>query len=416
MSFFRPLILPLIACWAIIHGAFTPTHAAPLAQEAYVWQRDWNPAVRQAVLERGKLFAGLTVLAAEVSWKKDGLLFEPLAIDEALLEGIKTKVTLAVRINTLPGGLGYQPQMDAEVHRLLGVWWERSKTAQGLQIDFDCPESKLEGYSRWLKQLRTQLPGVRLTITTLPSWLRQVAFGDLVKATDGYVLQVHSLARPVDFATTYTLCDPTEAKQAVTEASRIGVPFAVALPTYGYLLAFTAQGKFIGLSAEGPRTQWPVGSKLKTVRADADALAGLVRDWTLTPPEHCTGLIWYRLPVQGDALNWSWPTLQAVIAGRTPKADISTELRHPEARLVEVDLRNQGEADGMFPRELVVRARGARMVAGDGLQGYEAVEQGVGEWVLRRTVADRLRPGERRMVGWVRLSEDGEVRIEISKN
>ncbi|HWN42100.1 MAG TPA: hypothetical protein VNW71_07740, partial [Thermoanaerobaculia bacterium] len=39
--------------------------AGPLPQEAYVWQRAWTPAVREAVSQASD-FAGLTVLAAEI--------------------------------------------------------------------------------------------------------------------------------------------------------------------------------------------------------------------------------------------------------------------------------------------------------------------------------------------------------------
>ncbi len=367
--------------------------------------------------EKNESFSGLTVLGAEVSSRNGRVVLEIVAVDDALLQGIKSKVTLAVRINALPGALGYEQKVDAEVSRLVGAWWNGAKgAAMGLQVDFDCPESKLVGYTRWVSGLRKELKLAQLSITTLPSWLRQEAFGELVKATDGYVLQVHSLARPGDLETAYSLCDPAEARRAVAVASKISVPFSIALPTYGYLLAFSTEGRFIGLSGEGPRQQWPVGSKLKTVRAETEAIVGLVRDWTISHPAHCNGIIWYRLPVDGDLLNWTWPTLKAVMDGRVPKAALGVELRHSEARLVEVDLCNKGEDYGNFPRELAFFAKGASMVAGDGLQGYEAVERREGEWILRRKTDDRLRPGERRMVGWVRLSKDVEVQVEISKN
>jgi hypothetical protein len=41
------------------------------------------------------------------------------------------------------------------------------------------------------------------------------------------------------------------------------VPFRVALPTYGYVLAFDRNDKFIRLSAEGPAKEWPDGAQLR---------------------------------------------------------------------------------------------------------------------------------------------------------
>lgn len=385
-------------------------------QEAYVWQKDWNAEVGRSVREKSGSFAGFTVLALEISWKKGRLTFEPVGIDRGLLKGIKTPIKLAVRINAIPQCLGYHAGTDAEMLLRLTEWWKRSGVGRELQIDFDCPESKLEGYSQWIKELRARLHEVRLTITALPSWLRQDAFSTLARTTDGYVLQVHSLERPTTFEAVDRLCDPMVAMKSVELAGKVGVPFMIALPTYSYLLAYSVDGKFIGLSAEGPRVEWPYQTRLKVVQSEDKEIAGLMQNWLRTVPRNCGGVIWYRLPMRGEVFNWSWPTLQSVMEGRIPKADIAIELRHPEARLVEIDLRNNGDGDGFFAQKLVLRAKGAKMVGGDGLQGYEAVEMAADAWELRRKNNDRLRPGERRMVGWVRLDKDVEVTVELVKN
>ena len=78
---------------------------------------------------------------------------------------------------------------------------------------------------------------------------------------------------------------------------------------YGYLIAFDAQGKFIGLSAEGPAAAWPEDVRTREVRAEPAAMVELVREWTARRPEAMLGVIWYRLPVEGERLNWPWRTL-----------------------------------------------------------------------------------------------------------
>ena len=42
-------------------------------------------------------------------------------------------------------------------------------------------------------------------------------------------------------------------------------------------------------------------------------------------------LLWYRVPVSRDSLNWSWPTLAAVMAGRAPVHRL--EVVHERAKI-----------------------------------------------------------------------------------
>ena len=81
-------------------------------------------------------------------------------------------------------------------------------TPAELQLDFDCSESKLDGYRAWVQLIRNRIAPIPVTITTLPGWLKQPAFRKLVQATDGYVLQVHSLEKPKSFGVPFTLCVP----------------------------------------------------------------------------------------------------------------------------------------------------------------------------------------------------------------
>src|SRR5262249_53280528 len=150
-----------------------------------------------------------------------------------------------------------------------------------------------------------------------------------------------------------------------------GVPFRVALPTYGYLLAFGRDGGFIGLSAEGSRKNWPADAQLREVRTDPEAMAGLVRFWATNRPPALTGIIWYRFPVADDTLNLHWPTLSTMMAGKSPRERISVETREADAGLVEVYLANDGETDFSSHLTLLVRWSDARLVAGDGLRDFE---------------------------------------------
>ena len=44
--------------------------------------------------------------------------------------------------------------------------------------------------------------------------------------------------------------------------------------------------------------------------ADPHAMADLVHHWQQSHPRSMTGLIWFRLPVASDRMNWRWETGQ----------------------------------------------------------------------------------------------------------
>ena len=110
-------------------------------------------------------------------------------------------VGAALRVTTFPSRFADEPRI---VQLLAGI--VRDLAAEGrakgialseIQIDYDCPESKLDDYRALLPLLRKAAAPLPLTFTALPSWMGQRrAFGKLIAAADGYVLQVHSLAPP----------------------------------------------------------------------------------------------------------------------------------------------------------------------------------------------------------------------------
>jgi hypothetical protein len=208
------------------------------------------------------------------------------------------------------------------------------------------------------------------------------------------------------------------ARRAVERAARLGRPFRVALPTYGYVVAFDAQGRFVGLSAEGPALSWPAGTTAREIRANPALMADLVAGWSRDRPEWFQGLIWYRLPVPGDRLNWAWVTLTNVMAGQVPRPSLRAEVRRPSAGLLEIALANDGTADQPGPVEVQLQWSHARLVAADGANGFDIVETGLGQLLFRSGQgASPLRPGQAETIGWARLEGEGKdagaVQVEI---
>jgi hypothetical protein len=212
------------------------------------------------------------------------------------------------------------------------------------------------------------------------------------------------------------LCDTAAARRAIERAARLGRPFQVALPTYGYLVAFDGRGRLLGLSAEGPAPAWPEDVRVREMCADPAAMAELVASLVADRPACLEGIIWYRLPVAGDTLNWSWPTLAAVMAGRAPRGVLRAVARGEEPGLAEIALHNDGEADASTQVDISVRWRDARCVAGDAMHGFEWIDVCPTEVQLRgarEQALERLGPGQQRVIGWIRLSENRGVEVHV---
>jgi hypothetical protein len=411
-------ILLLAACQAEHHAS------GPLRQEGYIWQRSWSPAVREAV-RRASDFPGLIVLAAEVDLQTGAPRVIRVPLDVQALKAYGKPVGAALRITAFPLRFADEPRAVQRLQALVQDVKAEAKTKgialSEIQIDYDCPESKLEDYRVLLPALRSAAAPVPLTLTALPTWIRQrKAFRTLIAEADGYVLQLHSLKPPEeDFGDGDILLTRVgPARQWVKEAARFGRTFRVALPTYGYQAAFDSLHRPIGLLAEGPLISFAPGIKVRTARSDPAIMAELIRGWTRDRPAEMTGILWYRLPVEGDRRNWTWPTLRAVMAGRAPRGEARSAVRNPEPGLVEIDLVNGGEAETPWPSWVRIGWQDDTFLAADALADYRLRKESAREVRLERpgrASKASLRPGERRVVAWLRFSAPTEVQVELSR-
>lgn len=298
----------------------SPRTSGALRQDAYVWQRAWTQPVREAVSAYGTNFSELIILRGEIVWNNSKPEFIRASVDKALLAELKRPVGLALRIGTYPGPF---TNNDAAIQficetaaAIVADAKSNGVNTAEMQLDFDCASSKLDGYCVWVEAVKRRVAPLPVSITALPNWLKKPAFARLAEIATNYVLQVHSAERPKSLEAAYSLCDPSAARRAAERAGKIGVPFRVALPTYGYELAFEQQGDFISLAAEGPRPDWPSNAIIRKVDSQPGEISELIREWTADRPEAMHGVIWYRLPVKTDRHNWDWKTLQGVMRGK----------------------------------------------------------------------------------------------------
>jgi hypothetical protein len=408
------LLLCLAAALAL--GACERRRSDPLPQDAYVWQRAWHAPVREAIA-RAERMQSLVVLAAQMSATKPEVVRPK--IDFAALRATGKPIGLAIRMEPYFGPF---QEDDTITRRLVEV--ARDCLAQArqsgvepteLQLDFDCADAKLDGYRRWLRTLREAVAPLPVCPTVLPSWLDRGEFATLARESGRFVLQVHCVAPPRQLEDTRRLTDPKLAARWVEKAGRLHVPFRVALPTYTYLVAFDSLGKTLGVSAEGPSSTWPAGAQVVRWAADPAELGQLIAGWKRSRPAAMTGVIWYRLPVTGDAFNWRWPTLDAVMSGQEPRRNLRVEAA--EGQPSEIVLINDGEQDEPLPPAIGASWEGARLVAADALAGYELVradgdtsrvsflrQPGNSFWLLP--------PGARRTIGWIRCENAVQIRID----
>ncbi len=375
--------------------------------------------MRDAVSQHATNFAEIAVLKAEISWKDKQPQLTRVAVDYETLAKARRPVGIALRIGPYAGPFtnnAIANFITDTAGRIVNEARTNGVVLAELQIDFDCAESKLDGYRVWVEAIQRRVAPVPVTITVLPSWLDSRAFKRLAAVATNYVLQVHSVERPKSFDAPFTLCDPRAAKRAVERAGWVGVPFRVALPTYGYTLAFDAGGKFIGLSAEGPHPNWPPNAQLREVYSDPIELAGLVRQWTTSRPAAMQGVIWYRLPTIVDNFNWRWPTLGAILGSRVPREALRVSARRVESGLVEISLANEGELDISSRLAVEVRWSKARLVAGDALRDFELADRSLSAARFQtRSQPSRIRAGDKLVLGWLRFDQDCEVRCELKK-
>jgi len=428
VSYLALVAVVVLVIGAILARYFWAFHTAverrngPFGQEIYVWQRQWGAVVSKALNQAAGQASSFSVLAAEVSWKGSEVDREVrVAIDYEALKATGRPVGFALRIGPYSGPFDKRGEaanfLTGFAGSLIAEAREAGVEPVELQIDFDCAESKLNGYRKWVEAFREKISSVPLVITVLPCWLNERAFTALARAADGFVLQVHSLERPKGPEAPITLCDSKAAVRWVEQAARNGVPFRVALPTYGYLVAFNKEGRFIGLTAEGPSRTWDEGTILRSVSSEPGAMARLVQGWQEDRPCNMQGVIWYRLPVETDSLNWKWVTLSAVMAGQIPREELRVEVEYPEPELAEIVLVNDGETDQPAGAKIEVGCKGEDVIASDGLRGYAVTRTDTGSICLEyrgEKIFSTIRAGERWKIGWIRLKKEMEVKTHVS--
>lgn len=385
----------------VVPACERPPALAPLTVEAYVWQAPGRPGVAEAVEMSREAIGIHHFRAAEFRWTKGGFEAENVVLERLPAPG----AGLVVRIGASAAGIAWDDGQRREIARAVA----RLATLEPreIQCDYDCPQRRLDVYRRLLADLRAAAGPVPVVPTVLPSWLDEPAFAALATESPGYVLQVHSLELPSGGGPV-TVFDPALARRAVAKAARLGVPFRVAMATYGCEVWFDDVGNVMEVISEDRPPFGMVPARRAYAFADPEAAAALVAEWITQRPAGLTGIVWYRLPVAGDRRNWPWQTLAKVARGERAAPVIEVD-RASAGRAGDLWIENRGTGPGRLPRRLTALGP---VAAADAVGAYRfAPGADRATFVLRDDVWPWLDPGGRIVIGWV-TTKEAEDRIE----
>jgi hypothetical protein len=425
-------IAPLLVLAALERGGamLAGTDGRALAHAAYLWQLRWDDSVREAVdrmqgASSAPPIDEILVHAADILPVAGG---EARAlrgeIDAERLRRAGRPVGIVFRVGSTPASFApegpFPRRLAAIVVESLGRLRRAGVDPVEVQVDADCPTSRLAGYRSLLADLRRVVAPTPLTITLLPDWFGSPELLPLVRTTDGFVLQIHGVERPTPAGG--SLLDVGRACRAVARASETGVPFRVALPTHEYLAAFDREGRILAVSAEDVEREWPPGTTFASLRAEPGVVAGLVRRWSADRPEGMVGFAWFRLPTRGDRRGWRWETFDAVRGGREPAPSIAVEREASADGRVDLALIGRGEGETGIDGVVVRWSRG-RLLFAEPLGGFSWVPIGAdgGRFVPPGGLRRMIRPGDRWAVGWLRFepppgNRRPEVAVEIESS
>lgn len=385
---------------------------AALTHAAYVWRQGWDAAATASLAER-VWPAGLTELNVLVGECGLGSVGRRVYPPWPVLRGTGRTLSLSVRIGTRQA-LGGTAEPDlSEGLKLLRSGWEEARaagvTVASAQVDFDCPSRLLAAYADRIAAAKRAWPEVRLTVTTLPTWLKEPGFAQLIAAADGWTLQLHGTQRP-NLAQPAPLFAAASALDWVGQAESLGRPFRVALPTYAYLACFSSSGAYLGVRAE--TAELPKGTaRTQVLPADPAEVVRLLEELEDRRHALVQGVDWFRLPFPGDRQNWTMAGWSQVIARQPMPAACSPELK-VDGALADIAVVN---ATGQpLPLPVVAVAwTGARAFAADATADWVAESGPLAVTFRPHPLAGFLAPGERRVVGWVRLTEPRPVEVRV---
>ena len=370
--------------------ACTPAPTPPPDHQAYIWQRVWTPAVSTAIANAPASVNGFRLLVAEAAAPSG---WQTVRFNSSLPTSRPPRLQRPIAVIRVSGQRGIE-EPEVQQHLFAWVAAQRPEDWAGLEVDYDCPTSRLPEYAAVLKQVRTNLPhDWQLSMTALPAWIGSPALPRVLAQVDSSVLQVHSVMRPQ-----LGLFQAGIALRWARDYARIAPHrFRLALPNYGSRVAWNADGTVTGVVSEDFA---PLPADSSELMAEPAEVARLMAELQRRPLPQLAGYVWFRLPVDGDRRIWSSGTWKAVLEQRSLQAGFTLEKKAEPNGVKWISVRNTGSTDGTFSGGI---RQAEPCLAADAVHPFtlERTAEAT-RWRLRAGLW--LRAGEQVYVGWTRCS------------
>jgi Protein of unknown function (DUF3142) len=376
-----------------------------LQQDVYVWQHAWTPALSEAFLASINFVNTYHVFAAEVG--ANGKLITA-NIDTAFLKQLKKPIIVVIRINGQITDWSQQEVFDFSDNLLL-KYKEIGVQIVGLELDHDCATTKLPAYAGFLNKLHalTAKQGVKLFITTLPTWLEAGTLVNLLEQVDVPVLQVHSVINAQS-----GLFDAKLAMAWVEGFAKISPGnFMLSLPTYGSRIAWNETGNISAIESEN--LLGLTGENYQELSIKPAVIVDFLKELRQKKLSHLSGVTWFRLPTAADQRTWSMSTLKAVITAQPLHARFTVRAQASEiAHVFNVLLGNDSDVDGEAPSAILFDD-GSRCEAADAISPYQLSATGKMKFTLQDAYI--LKGHQRHLIGWVRCLQPPSQIINFEK-
>lgn len=378
------------------------TTAQALPHDAYIWQRAWTPHVIAATRRSTDIVRAWRVLLAE---SDQAGRWTSVAVSWPDIRASGRPVIGVVRID----GRLDERRMPALLDQIRVTVEAAGEALAGLEIDYDCPTSKLPAYARFLGELRAALARpLALSITALPTWMNSTTLERLTRNLDEIVLQVHAVDDP-----RRGLFDPDQAERWVKAfARRIQIPFRVAVPAYGVRVTWRPDGRLA--SVEGEVALLSGAGNGELVGAAPTQVLQFLHALERGAPDNLVGIAWFRLPTDADSRSWSLSTWRAVVSGALPPTQVTAALvPTTRADVWTVTVTNDGPVDAALPRRVRLDP-GCEMA--DGANGFRLTAAGVDverPLILEAAQSERLRAHRKRIIGWARCAQPHQGRLDV---
>lgn len=374
------------------------------AAQVYLWRQSYDEDTGKSLEIAARHFEAVNFLQAKISFgggNKPRLAL--ISINADYLRGLKVKKIACIRISGLSASEKEYAALAPKISKIVRFCAFKAAESIGIdeiQIDFDCPESKLGFYALWLEEIRAVLPkNLFLSITAVPSQMNAKNFEKALKYCDYFTLQIHNIA---NYGGGLEIFDFENALSEIRRADKFGKKFMVALPTYSHFVEIGENGKlskvlsenFAGVSERASlRTK-----KISSNPLEVEKLSLSIKELEL---KNFCGEIYFRLPCGNEISNWSLETLLSL--AKREKLKLSHRVFTAEAgNVCDVFLENTGNVDLCAPFEAFCKIENAKYCEGVG--GFVFNGRTDGGVILKNgdDLTFKLKPNKKIKIGWIK--------------